>query len=273
LALFPSPFFLSAVSRLFIHFLTRLLGQGGFAEVYLAEHIHLRSLGAVKLLYGKITPQDVQTFINEARTIASLAHSHILRVLEFGFEQTLPFLVMEYAPGGTLRDHYPSGSLVPLPIVLSFVKQVASALAYAHNKKLIHRDVKPGNMLIDATNHILLSDFGIVAVAHSTASMKTIDSTGTVHYMAPEHIKGKPLPASDQYALGVVVYEWLCGERPFQGDTAIEVAMRQLSDNPPPLCQRVPSLSSAVEQVVLKALAKDPKLRFPDIAAFSSALE
>lgn len=253
--------------------LTRLLGQGGFAEVYLAEHLHLKTQAAVKLLYGKLTTQDIQAFTHEAQTIAALKHPHILRVLDFGFDQALPFLVMDYAPGGTLRDRYPSGSRVPLSTVLSFVKQVSSALSYAHQQKLIHRDVKPENMLIDATNTLLLSDFGIVTVAHSTASMKTIDNSGTVHYMAPEQIKGNPRPASDQYALAIVVYEWLCGERPFLGDTAIEIAMRQLSDNPPSLLQKVPSLSPTIEQVIFKALAKDPKYRFADILEFSNALE
>ncbi|HZR38507.1 MAG TPA: serine/threonine-protein kinase [Ktedonobacteraceae bacterium] len=253
--------------------LAHLLGQGGFAEVYLAEHVHLRTQVAIKLLYGKLTAQDVAAFTTEAQTVARLSHPHILRVLDFGFVQTLPFLVMDYAPGGTLRDRHVSGSLVPLQQVISYIKQVARALAYAHANKLIHRDVKPENMLLSADGSILLSDFGIVTTAHSTASMKTLDNTGTVHYMAPEQIKGKPRPASDQYALAIVAYEWLCGERPFLGDTPIEIAMRQLSDDPPSLCQRVPALPPGVEQVIFRALAKDPAQRFPDILAFSSALE
>ena len=253
--------------------LTHLLGQGGFAEVYHAEHIHLNTPAAVKMLYGKLTTQQVQAFVNEAKTIAALKHPSILRILDFGFELALPFLVMDYASGGTLRDRHPDGSVVPLPTINIYVKQVASALAYAHSKKLIHRDVKPENMLIDDDGNILLSDFGIVAVAHSTASMKTIDNIGTVHYMAPEHIQGKPRPASDQYALATIVYEWLCGERPFEGDTSIEIAMRQLSEDPPLLRQKIPSLAPEVEQVLSKALAKDPQQRFPDMLAFANALE
>ncbi len=253
--------------------LTHLLGQGGFAEVYLAEHVHLRTPVAIKVLYDKLTAQDVAAFTTEAQTVARLSHPHILRVLDFGFVQTLPFLVMDYAPGGTLRDRHPSGSLVALPQVVAYVTQIAQALAYAHTNKLIHRDVKPENMLLSADGSVLLSDFGIVATAHSTASMKTIDATGTVAYMAPEHIKGQPRPASDQYALAICVYEWLCGERPFLGDTPIEMAMRQIADAPPSLCQRVPALPSSVEQIIFKALAKDPSHRFPDMLAFSSALE
>lgn len=253
--------------------LTRLLGQGGFAEVYLAEHVHLGTQVAIKVLYGKRTAQDIVTFTAEAQMLARLSHPHILRVLDFGFEQTQPFLVMDYAPGGTLRDHYPSGSPVPFQQVISYTKQVASALSHAHANKLVHRDVKPENMLLNTDGQVLLSDFGIAAIAHNTASMKTIDPTGTVHYMAPEQIKGKPRPASDQYALAICVYEWICGEPPFQGETSIEIALRQLSDDPPSLCQRIPALPSPVEQIIFKALAKDPEQRFPDISAFAQALE
>lgn len=253
--------------------LTRLLGQGGFAEVYLAEHLHLKTSVAIKLQYGKLTTQDAQAFLNEARTIATLKHPHILRVLDFGFEQTQPFLVMDYAPGGTLRDRHPMNSVVPLPVVISYLKQIAAALEHAHTRKLIHRDVKPENMLIDTDGNILLGDFGIVATAHSTASMRTIDKSGTVHYMAPEQINGKPRPQSDQYALAIVTYEWLCGKRPFQGDSPIQIAMQQLSADPPPLSQQNASVLAGVEQVIFKALAKDPGQRFDSVLAFVHALE
>ncbi len=241
--------------------------------MYLAEHIHLKASVAIKLLYGKLANQDVQAFLNEAQTVATLRHPHILRVLDFGFEQALPFFVMDYAPGGTLRDRHPGGSLVALPVVISYTKQIAAALEYAHVRKLIHRDVKPENMLIDADGNVLLGDFGIAATAHSTASMKTIDNTGTVHYMAPEQIQGKPRPQSDQYALAIVVYELLCGERPFQGSSPIEVAMQQLSTDPAPLRHKNASLLAGVEQVVLKALSKDPRQRFKSVQAFAEALK
>ena len=234
--------------------LTQLLGQGGFAEVYLAEHVHLGNKVAVKLLYGKLSAQDIEAFTNEARTLAVLRHPCVLRVLDFGFEQALPFLVMEYAPGGTLRDRHPRGSILPLATVVSYTKQVSFALAHAHTRKLIHRDVKPENMLIDADGNILLGDFGIVALAHSTASMKTVDNTGTVHYMAPEQLQGKPRPASDQYALAIVVYEWLCGERPFTGDNLMAIAMQQLTELPPSLRAKGVVIPLEAEEVILKAL-------------------
>ena len=251
--------------------LLRLLGQGGFASVYLAEHLHLQTLAAIKVLSANFTTQDAEAFIHEARTLTALDHPHILRVRDFGVQGTLPYLIMDYAPGGTLRDRHPSGSFIAFPTLLAYVKQVTEALAYIHRRKLIHRDVKPENMLIDAHGQLLLADFGIATGAHRTASLKTIDHSGTVSYMAPEQIKGKPCEASDQYALAVVVYEWLCGQRPFQADTPIGIAMQHMNDQPPAL--RLPSLPQAVEQVVFQALAKDPKRRWPSITAFSCALE
>src|SRR5579885_1321845 len=252
--------------------LMQLLGQGGFAEVYLATHIHLHSSVAVKLLYGQLRTQDVQAFLGEAQTIAVLKHPGIVRVLDFGFDQAQPFLVMEYIPGGTLRDRHPEGTAVALAPVVSYVHQVASALAYAHANRVIHRDVKPENMLIDIDGKILLTDFGIAATAHRTASMKTLDSTGTVPYMAPEQIQGKPRPASDQYALAVVVYEWLTGDRPFHGSFT-ELCTQHMFAPPPPLRERIPTISPDVEHVVSTALAKEPRQRFGSVQAFANALE
>ena len=181
---------------------------------------------------------------------------------------------MDYAPNGSLRQRYPKGSLVPIPQIVSFVKQMSAALQYAHEKKFIHRDVKPENMLIGQHQEVLLSDFGIATISHSTSSLNVgaEGTSGTLAYMAPEQIEGHPRPASDQYALGVVVYEWLCGERPFEG-SASEVMAQHLSMPPPSLRERVPAIPAEVEQVVLRALAKDPKARFASVAAFSAALE
>jgi serine/threonine protein kinase len=255
--------------------LSSLLGQGGAAEVYLGEHLHLGTKAAIKILHVQMTPQDHQQFLTEARTIATLRHPHIVRLLDFGVESPsgVPYLVMEYAPLGTLRDTLPSGSALPLPTILPYVKQVAAALQYVHDHKLIHRDVKPENMLLEQNSHILLSDFGIVVVAHSTRSRVLQDKVGTPYYMAPEQIQGQASPASDQYALAIVVYEWLCGAYPFDGATDLEIAVKQLQEPPPSLRSHVPSISEDVEWVVLKALAKDPQQRFASVQAFAAALE
>src|SRR5215471_19005729 len=230
--------------------LTRLLGTGGFAEVYLGEHLYLKTPAAIKLLQTKVAKEeDQQAFLTEAQTIAQLVHPHIVRVLDFGVDGQILFLVMDYAPGGTLRQRHPKGTRLPLPTVVSYVKQVAGALQYAHAQRLIHRDLKPENVLLGPDQELWLSDFGLAIVAHSTGSQPSQQTAGTLAYMAPEQLQGHPTPASDQYALGVLVYEWLAGERPFSGSLT-ELAVKQVLAPPSALAEKVPTLPTAVEQVV-----------------------
>src|SRR5438445_1174281 len=238
--------------------LVSLLGQGGYAEVYLGQHVRLNQQAAIKVLHAHLTDQEAEHFQQEAQTIATLVHPGIVRVFDYDVQNGVPFLVIDYAPNGTLRRRYPKGSLVPLPVIVSFVKQVAEALQYAHEQKFIHRDVKPENMLLGRRQEVLLSDFGLAALSHNTRSLSSQGTSGTLAYMAPEQIEGHPRAASDQYALGVVVYEWLCGERPFEGSVS-EVMAQHLSMPPPLLHERMPEILPEVEQVVLHALAKDPK--------------
>src|SRR5207248_241329 len=195
-------------------------------------------------------------------------------VFDFDVQDGILFLVMDYAPNGSLRHRYPRGKLVPLPQIISCVKQMAAALQYAHDKKFIHRDVKPENMLIGQHQEVLLSDFGIATIAHSTSSLSASaeGTSGTLAYMAPEQIEGHPRAASDQYALGVVVYECLCGERPFEGSVS-ELIAQHVSMPPLPLRERMLAIPAEVEQVVLRALAKDPKARFASVKDFAEALE
>src|SRR5215469_11853372 len=197
--------------------LLRQLGKGGFADVYLGEHVYLKTQAAIKVLQIQLAGENTEFFLKEARTIAHLEHPHIVRVLDFGVEDNLPFLVMSYAPNGSMRSRYPPGTILPLEDIVSYVNQIARALQYAHEEKLIHRDVKPENLLLGRNNDILLSDFGIALVAQSASYQSTQGIVGTVAYMAPEQIQGKSRPASDQYSLGVVIYEWLSGRRPFYG--------------------------------------------------------
>jgi serine/threonine protein kinase len=252
--------------------LGRLLGQGGFADVYLGEHVYLGTFAAIKVLQVHLGDEERQNFLDEARIVAHLMHPHIVRVFDFGVEGNTPFLVMEYAPNGTLRQRYPRGTRLPLDAIVSYVNQVASALQYAHDRKLIHRDVKPENMLLGSNNEILLSDFGLVLAVQSARLENTQDAIGTLAYMAPEQLQGKPRPATDQYALGVIVYEWLSGERPFQGYFS-EVASQHMIAPPPPLREKVPAISPEIEQVIQTALAKDPAQRFPSVQMFASAFE
>src|SRR5437588_12849461 len=254
--------------------LVSLLGQGGYAEVYLGQHVRLNQQAAIKVLHAHLTQSEAERFQQEAQTISTLVHPSIIRVFDYDVQDGVPFLVMDYAPNGSLRQRYPKGSLVPLPQIVSCVKQVADALQYAHEQKFIHRDVKPENMLLGRRQEVLLSDFGIATLTHSTSSLSTTaeGTSGTLAYMAPEQIEGHPRPASDQYALGVVGYEWLCGERPFEGSVS-EMIAQHLSVPPFPLHERMPTIPPEVEQVVLRTLAKDPKARFASVADFAIALE
>jgi serine/threonine protein kinase len=249
--------------------LIKLLGKGGFAEVYLGEHIHLNTQAAIKVLLTRIAEKDLQDFRAEALTIARLEHPNIVRVLDFDVEGDIPFLVMSYAPNGSLRDHLPRGTPLLLQRIVPYVKQVAEALQYAHDQRLVHRDVKPENMLLGKHNEVLLSDFGISTVARTSIKQEV---AGTAPYMSPEQIQGKPRAASDQYSLGIVVYEWLTGDRPFHG-SFIEVCSQHVLAAPPPLHTKVPTIPSIVEQVVLTALAKEPDQRFGSVRAFAHALE
>ena len=252
--------------------LVSLLGQGGFAQVYLGEHQRLGTQAAIKLLSTHLSDDEVEKFLAEARIIARLEHPHIVRILDFDVEQDVPFLVMSYAPNGTVRRRYPKGTRLPLDIILTYLKQAADALQFAHATKLIHRDIKPENMLLGRHNEMLLSDFGIAIVAHSSRSQSMQEIIGTISYMAPEQIQGRPRPASDQYALGMIVYEWLCGAHPFHG-TAAEIATQHLHADPPSLCELIPGMPPAIEAVVLKALEKDPHSRFASVLEFATAFE
>ncbi len=253
--------------------LIRLLGQGGFADVYLGEHIYLKTPAAIKLLQTRLAKDDLQSFLNEARSIANLVHPSIVRVLEFGVESATPFLVMDYAPNGTLRQRHPKGSQVLPANIVRYIKQVAAALQYAHDQRVVHRDIKPENMLLGRNNEVLLSDFGIAVVAQSSRYHQAGQEIGgTITYMAPEQLQGRAVPASDQYALGILTYEWLSGDRPFQGSFP-EIASQHMLIPPTPLQSKMPGIPKDIEVVVMRALAKDPQQRFMRIEAFANALE
>ena len=253
--------------------LTSLLGQGGFANIYLGEHMYLNTKAAVKVLNTWLAGEnEIERFHTEALMSANLRHEHIVRVLDFGLEEDLPFLVLEYAPNGTLRQYFPSGEPLPLTTILPIIMQAASALQYIHNQGLIHCDVKPDNLLLGPNNEVWVSDFGIAQYTQCAENQQRKELRGTFAYTAPEQLCGKPLPASDQYALAVMVYEWLCGQRPFQG-TMLSIWSQHLYSQPLSLRDRMPGISSAVEQVVFKALAKDPAQRFTHVLDFATALE
>jgi WD40 repeat protein len=213
---------------------------------------------------------NLSRFRNEARIIARLRHSHIVSVLDFDVQNDIPFLVMDYAPNGSLRQRHPRGSVLPLSLITSYLSQVAEALDYAHAQHFIHRDIKPENMLLSWHDEILLSDFGIAVVLMTSRTDIAVDIVGTAAYMSPEQFNGKALPASDQYALGVVVYEWLSGGCPFQGSPK-EIASQHFNTPPPALATYNPQITPEIERVVLKALAKDPGQRYATVSDFARA--
>lgn len=253
------------------HFL-RLLGSGGEAHVYLAEHIPSHIQVAIKL-YRTKDSQDVQEkFLREARILNSLNHPHIVPIHESGMDNGIPFLVMGYAPYGNVRQYHALQKPLQISTVLCYLEQVAKALQSLHNDGLIHQDIKSENLLLAQPGHIWLCDFSI-AVSVGTSRKGTPGvSAGTIPYMAPEQLRGVPCTASDQYSLATVVYEWLCGETPFQG-SPWSIMQQHISATPPLLSKSLPELSPQVDAVMQKALEKDSHQRFSSVSAFASALE
>lgn len=262
-----------AEQRIGDYALLRLLGRGMTSEVYLGEHLTGHTQAAVKVQHGYWSEHDVKKFLVRAEVLTHLHHPNVVQVFDFGVENHTAYLAMEYAPYGSLRQRYPKGSRVPLPLIVSYVQQVASALQYVHLSNLIHRDIKPHNMLLGTHERVLLSDFGIAVVSQSfTPDHAFQEFEGTAPYAAPEQLMGKPRRNSDQYSLGIVVYEWLCGEWPFSGSFE-DVVQQHFYEPVPSLRAKDKTISPALERVVLRALAKEPEARFPTLLAFAEALE
>ena len=255
-----------------VYRLKEKLGEGGFAEVYLAENIHIENmLVAIKILKDTLPEKARIQFVKEAGTVIQLRHPHIIKLLYFDFYNGLPYLVMDYIKEGSLRKRYPEGTKLALSSIVGYVKQIADALQHAHDRGIVHRDIKPDNILWEDDHTLLVSDFGI-ATASYTQGYSQQEKIGTLPYMSPEHFRAKAQSASDQYSLAVVVYEWLCGTPAFTEGDFIQMGYQHAIVPPPSLHDRI-AISSAVEEVVMKALAKEPKERFDCIAAFSTALE
>lgn len=271
--------------------LIRSIGAGGMGEVYLAEQTRLGNrpvaVKVIRLDDSALSPdalQDVERrFKDEASLLAKFSHPNILAVYDAGVEDGVLYLVMEYVRGGSLADAIRKGpnqrfSLPMEPdLAVNLVSQVAAALQYTHDRGVVHRDVKPGNILLRALDNgseygswqALLADFGVARAMQAQTQHTQV--TGTLAYMAPEQFAGTFSPATDQYALGVVAYLLLTGRPPFEGDIAT-VSQAHLNQPPPSLRTFNPAISPAVDAVVLRALAKQPNDRYPSVAAFAQAL-
>ncbi len=240
--------------------LVHKLGSGRFGTVYLAEHLYEHTQVAVKVLDIQLTRSEhLKDFMNAASTI-QLLHPHIVPLLDFGItHDDHPFLVMEFAPGGTLRDRHRKGERVPLSTIVSYADQIAAALQYMHDQYILHQDLRPENILIRADGTLMVSDLGIAQLLAHSGLVNQQTETNTAVYVAPEQSEGRPSFASDQYALAVVIYEWLYGTPPFQGAEGIQVVQDT-------------NIPEAVEHVVLKALAKTPEDRFERVEEFAATL-
>lgn len=253
-------------ARLGAYELIERVGSGGMAEVYRAKQ--LSAFGrevAVKVIRRGFSedPHFRQRFLREAQAIAKLSHPHILPLIEFGEERDILYLVMPYFAGGTLRSlmERVQGPL-SLKDSVEILEQLCDAVQYAHEQGIVHRDIKPQNVLIQRGKHLLLADFGIARDTSDERLTMTGAGVGTVEYMAPEQAMGKGDKRSDVYSLGILFYQMLCGRVPFTGSTPMETLMKQATELPPPIRKVNPALPAEVERVLEKALEKDPRDRF-----------
>jgi serine/threonine protein kinase len=255
----------------------RPIGRGGMGQIYLAEDRELGRKVAIKVLDDRFAGNEQlrERFKREALAAARLSgHPHVVTIFDVGESQGRPFIVMEYLPGGTLADRTRQRPVAPAE-ALSWLGQAADALDAAHELGVVHRDVKPPNLLFDARDELVVADFGIARVADDTLTGMTAAGTvlGTAGYLAPEQALGQPAsPASDRYALGVVGYELLAGGRPFERQSETAEAAAHIHEPVPPASERQAGLPRAVDGVFDRALAKDPGERYTTGADFVSAL-
>jgi basic membrane protein A and related proteins len=255
------------------------LGEGGMAVVYKAFDTHLECEVAVKLIrMDRLTPEMMETtlkrFEREAKSLAQLTHANIVKVTDYGEHDGVPYLVMEYLPGGTIKKYL--GTPMPYAEAAKLLVPIARALNFAHEHKIIHRDVKPGNILITESGEPMLTDFGIAKILDLEEG-QTLTGTGmgigTPEYMSPEQWQGNITPAVDIYSLGVVFYELVTGHKPYSADTPAAVLLKSFNDPLPRPSSYVSGLPETVEQVLFKVLAKKPEDRYATMKEFEKALE
>jgi serine/threonine protein kinase len=258
-----------------------LLGTGGMARVYRGYDSNLARYAAIKVIEPQLIASTEESeyrerFLREARAIARLSHRNIVGVYQFNQVSNLYYIAMEYIEGRNLRDvlkdYIRQGTVMPTPEALNVLRDIAEALDYAHKQGIIHRDVKPSNVIVKPDGRTVLTDFGLAL----NAVEGTVGNTfGSVHYIAPEQAisSAQAVAQSDQYSLGIVAYELMTGRVPFDDASAMSVALKHISDLPPPMSEINPAVSADSEAVVLKALDKDVNNRFKSCTEFVRALE
>jgi Protein kinase domain len=252
-----------------------ILGQGAMGTVYRAYHGALARTAAVKVL-SALTPDPdaVARFRREAQAIARMRHPNVLNVYDFGEHEGTPYMIVEYVAGGSLNERMKSAGRFSRQDALRLLEGIGAALDYAHGLEIVHRDVKPANVLLEPTGNPVLADFGLAKLLQQS-SLKTVSgvTTGTPAYMSPEQVMGAPVgPAADTYALATMAYELLAGVIPFDGEGVLELLYAHVHREPPPASSKDPELGPAVDAVLARGLAKDPGQRWESSAAMVSAL-
>ncbi|MBL8145390.1 MAG: serine/threonine protein kinase [Anaerolineae bacterium] len=257
--------------------LDELLGRGGMASVYRATDLRLGRATAIKVIAAPFQADDayITRFEREARAIAGLVHPHLITLYRFGEAGGLLYMAMRYVEGydlgAVIRSYHEDGAFIEWGEVARLASEIGGALDYAHAHGVIHRDIKPGNIMIAPDGSAIVVDFGL-ALLQAVGTYGEI--FGSPHYVAPEQAvsSADAVPASDQYALGVVLYEMLTGQQPFDGPGPLEISLKHMHE-PPPLPRALrPELPPAAEEVLLRALAKQPSDRFPSCTTLAAAL-
>src|SRR5438876_10614527 len=253
----------------------RKLGTGGMANVYLAEDEVLGRRVAIKILNDRHAGDDqfVERFRREAKNAASLSHPNIVSIYDRGEAEGTYYIAMEYLDGRSLKELIVARGPAPIHLAVDYARQILAAIRFAHRHGIVHRDIKPHNVLVDAEGRLKVTDFGI---ARAGASQMTEAGSiiGTAQYLSPEQARGSAVDQrSDLYSVGVVLYEMLTGDVPFTGETPVEIAMRHLSDTPQPPSTKRPEIPPDLDMIVLRALAKNPDDRFQTAEEMDAELE
>jgi eukaryotic-like serine/threonine-protein kinase len=254
--------------------LDRKIGTGGMADVWLADDDELDRKVAIKILHDRFAQDKefVQRFQREAQSAAGLQHPNVVGVFDRGSFRDTYFIAMEYVDGPSLKELVKGG--MGSKDAIDFTRQILKAARFAHRKGIVHRDLKPQNVLIDDEGRARVADFGIARAGENSDITATGSVMGTAQYISPEQAQGKETtPRSDIYSIGVILYEALTGRVPFEGDSAVAVALKQVSETPRRPSAINPNVPPALDAVVMRALAKDPDARFKDADAFIKALD
>ncbi len=241
------------------------IGEGGMANVYLANDTILDRKVAIKVLRGDLSSDDkfIRRFQREALSVSNLSHPNIVEVYDVGEEDGEHYIVMEYIEGKTLKQLLKKRESLTLSEVIDIMTQLTDGIAHAHESYIIHRDIKPQNIMIQDDGKIKITDFGIAMALNATQLTQTNSVMGSVHYLPPEQASGKSATIkSDIYSLGILMYELLTGNVPFKGDNAVEIALKHMKDKIPSIRKQDPSIPQSVENIILKAAAKNPRNRY-----------